>query len=316
MQMANLRQGFGAASNGSFRYLRHLLAGSASPRDVGPSRSLRTLRVATTALLVAAAGWVAAGLLWQIAVPPQGADPLATLAPGAAPGRSLDRTTAAQPQLAFFGVAEAPEAPLPQSAGPYVLSGVFLSSDPSASRAIVRIGDVDQIFATGGRLPNGETVEAIEGSRIILNTPAGRQTLALPTPDLSPAPEVDAPAVRPARPVEAPVANVPVQATPTVNRSQISDRQAVLAMAGNIKASIVTADGGVTGLRLDDIAGVELLNSVGLRNGDVITAVNGVPIRDTASLAKVAESLNGSPSATIVVLRNGAVTRKTVNIAD
>ncbi len=56
-----------------------------------------------------------------------------------------------------------------------------------------------------------------------------------------------------------------------------------------------------------------LINQIGLRAGDVVTAVNGAPVDSLARGQQIVESLRSASSARVTVLRDGKPTDVTIS---
>ena len=277
--------------------------------------ALNLIRGLTLVVLVILAAWITSGLVWNVASPARiGAGATVDISGGGAATATAGQTGATGPQLDFFGVGTQP---VRVSSGPYVLAGLLVNADPKASRAIIRNGQSDVIYAIGDALPNGETLAAIEKDQVILQSANGRETLPLPKPDLSAASPLPPDALAIAPPPAPPDAGLAgLQAPSTINRSLLSDNAALATQLASVKTSLVNANGGVGGVRIDDVGQADILRTMGLQNGDVIASVNGIAVHGQDSVAAIMGSLSGGSAANLVILRNGTVTRKTINIVN
>jgi general secretion pathway protein C len=57
-----------------------------------------------------------------------------------------------------------------------------------------------------------------------------------------------------------------------------------------------------------------LINQIGLRAGDVITAINGAPVDSLSRGQQIVESLRSASSARVTVLRDGKPTDVTISL--
>ena len=57
-----------------------------------------------------------------------------------------------------------------------------------------------------------------------------------------------------------------------------------------------------------------LINQIGLRAGDVITAINGAPVDSLSRGQQIVESLRSASSARVTVLRDGKPTDITISL--
>jgi S1-C subfamily serine protease len=65
------------------------------------------------------------------------------------------------------------------------------------------------------------------------------------------------------------------------------------------------ASGGGQGMRVQNIGNDSLLAQLGVREGDVIQSLNGVPIRNMADVSNAINSLLGGSRMDVSVLREG-----------
>jgi len=74
-------------------------------------------------------------------------------------------------------------------------------------------------------------------------------------------------------------------------------------------------DGGhLTGVRVSAGADATLLSRIGLRAGDVVTAINGSPVNTLARGEQIVDSLRTASSARVTVLRDGKPTDITISL--
>lgn len=72
-----------------------------------------------------------------------------------------------------------------------------------------------------------------------------------------------------------------------------------------ITPSIVRKDGAVAGIRVYPSRNRKLFRELGLRNGDIITEINGIIIDDPNKGLEIFQQISDSPSLTINILRGG-----------
>jgi S1-C subfamily serine protease len=73
-------------------------------------------------------------------------------------------------------------------------------------------------------------------------------------------------------------------------------------------------NGNVLGITSDSLGGISIAREVGLRNGDIIQSVNGIPIVSEASLFDLADRLQGQSTFVARLLRNGKPATLTVRL--
>lgn len=249
--------------------------------DLSPRHARTALDIATAAVVVSVA-IALAGLTWRIAghagtgavTVPSGARPVAQMA---------DIT----PALAFapFGKGAITDASQP-TALPLKLKGVFAASPAELSVAYIEVGGAPAKAFRIGEAAGGGTIEGILRDRVLLRVNGRIEFLAFPDPTLTADQQADAAAP--------PQGQSPTAATPTPPPS---------ATAAAI-ANLAPAPGG--GLQ------VGAAPPPGLRQGDIITSVNGRPIVSQASAASALAAAQSSGSAQIQITRDGKPVTLTV----
>ncbi|MGH0030720.1 MAG: PDZ domain-containing protein [Myxococcota bacterium] len=247
-----------------------------------------------------AIGWglavlVAAALLLWIGLrgggpPPE--EPGATAGPDAPSGPSAPSREVAPPAVAPGP--DAPAAPLdpslPHTDLPLRLVATVVRDDRALSLATVE--DLErtrhQVIAEGQAFRGHPraVLERIERRRLILDNDGVREQLVLDPADR--APEVDLSALAP---TEEQLAHRRAMAS---RLRAITDagpgyldggeRSGLLAEG---EVSAVYEDGEMVGVRLDEVVPGGLYDRVGLRSGDVVTSINGVPMGDPTAAADV-----------------------------
>ena len=311
--MTALLESMGSFSETWAQRVRRLVPGGSGGGPLNrQTLPLNLARGLTLLALVAFAAWIVAGLVWDVTVPSPTGSGAAVSASGPTAGPTTSGAGQSGAQLSFFGVGAQADAPV--SSGPYTLSGVMLSSDASQSRAIIRADQADHVYAVGDKLPNGQTIAAIEADRVIVETSAGREALPLPKPELGGSVPGDLNAGAAAAPAPAAQDDAALAAlrAPATIDSSLLNPETLADQLGRVRTSMVA--GGSGGIKLVDIGNSPILRSMGLRPGDVISSVNGQQITPEQSLAAILATVAGSPTANVVIVRNGIVTRKTVSI--
>jgi len=72
--------------------------------------------------------------------------------------------------------------------------------------------------------------------------------------------------------------------------------------------------GKLSGVRVSSATDAALINQLGLRPGDVVTAVNGSPVDSLARGQQIIESLRSASSLRVTVMRDGKPTDVTVSL--
>jgi len=202
------------------------------------------------------------------------------------------------------------------------LRGVFSSRDKNAARAIIANprGDEDS-YRIGAQLPGGAVLNEIYPDRVILEHNGQLETLKLPVEELEPGSVPDS---------GSPVDNGSVSQSGQIpggdtNSSNVADlssstadnaellgqyRSALLSdpnsMMGLINVRPYQKDGQLVGYRLRPGKDRALLRRFGLRSGDIVTAVNGVPMNNPVKALEVLRDLSTASQLTVDIERNGA----------
>jgi general secretion pathway protein C len=190
---------------------------------------------------------------------------------------------------------------LPAAAPPdLILKGCVVSRDEAASVAVLSSGGRTRIVAVGEKAFGGELVSvAAEG--VVLAFGTDRTTVRV---------SAAAPAQRPT-PAPASTRTVAREAaaTTTLNMPRADvDRRVALEMdriLAETALAPVTEGGRVTGVAVRRLAGGTVLSDVGLRVGDVITAINGTQIDGLATLMGLYGRLQGERQLDATILRDG-----------
>ncbi len=230
---------------------------------------------------------------------------------GAAPGaqrRSSGNNIARITDGHLFGNAPAPAAQdslhnAPDAGGAFLLSGVIASRDPKTGYAIVgRTGRPTRLYHAGATLvglSGGRLYEVYE-DRVILDLEGRFETLRLPHPG-SASSGVSGSVLQPA--IVRSVRSEPaaVTAVPdTINLPMSPAR-----MFRNLNPVPRFAAGRFGGLRLMPSPDDE--EKFGVRNGDLVVAVNGVPLTNASAVSGLlGNQVNQHTTVSLTVLRDGA----------
>ena len=282
------------------------------------------------AVFGALALWLLARLVW--AVLPRGD------AAFDAPLRMAGAAAGAAPQSIakwhLFG-----NTPLRPGAGPgapatmsLILRGTVADRDPRAGVALIDDPDhgeralkVGEEVAPGTRLaavyPDHVALEH-EGAQEILSLPRDRNLapadVVRPTPatvtgHALPAAAAGAPS-KFAAPLAVPAALQAIKAPADWQRTVARLRQDPDELMCRVPVVPVLDGGKLSGVRLSATADAALISQIGLRAGDVITSVNGMPIDSFSRAQQVMATLGNAGSARVTVLRDGKPAEITVSL--
>lgn len=186
-----------------------------------------------------------------------------------------------------------------------VLSGILASEDPQQGYAIVgESAATARMYAVGGVLPGGVRLHSVYPDRVVLDRSGSLEALALPKrplAGLAPAP-VAAPAPAPAPDTQLEQMKQAMQRDPS-------------ALSEVIRAQQVLAGGRQKGFRVYPGNNPRAFSRLGLRPGDLITAVNGTPLDDPARGEEIMRTLGSAAQARVTLVRNGRDTDVVLDLA-
>ncbi|MEJ0100559.1 MAG: type II secretion system protein GspC [Pseudomonadota bacterium] len=160
-----------------------------------------------------------------------------------------------------------------------------------------------KVYRVGDSVPGGAVLHAVYVDRVLLNRAGAIEALMVPPLNgqaaggVVPPPVVANPAVSLAR-----VQQV-MQNNPNL-LNQVIQRQAVF------------ADGHLRGMRVNPGQNAQAFSKLGLRPGDLVTAINGTPLDDQARSNDVFNSMANSAVAHVTVVRGGKEQELNLNLAD
>jgi general secretion pathway protein C len=265
--------------------------------------------VATVVLVIALglqAGVIVMNLIGGVVPAPSPESLAAAQATPAPERRFVNPATIANAHL--FGSAEV-EAPVqdaanaPQTSLPLVLTGIIANDDPEQGLAIIgeNAGSA-RVKAVGDSLPGGATLHSVYGDRVMLDRNGRLESLALPRQFQSTAPPPTAAALTPTD-------------TPIVERMRrlIADQPGVI--SDIMRPQPVFAQGKQRGYRVYPGRNRQAFIRLGLRPGDLVTAINGTPLDDPARGQEIFSTIGSASEAQVTVMRNGQQQDLTLNMA-
>jgi general secretion pathway protein C len=185
-----------------------------------------------------------------------------------------------------------------------VLAGVIAASDEKLGFAMLGTSSADiKVYRVGATVPGGVRLHAVHVDRVMLDRGGTIEALMMPqraSTGLAPAPV----------PVAAPAPTASVERVQQIMREnpgiigQVIQRQAVF------------ADGKLRGMRVFPGPNAQAFNRLGLRAGDLVTAINGTALDDQTRSNEVFNTLSGAADARITVMRNGATQDLQLNLAE
>lgn len=263
------------------------------------SQMLARLPLAVAAVLVVLISVRAALLVADLAGPPA-ADSFTPAA--VAPTVRNVTDVAAILRANIFGQSPpATGADAPVTSMQLLLTGVVAAPDEKLGVAMIGTNATNlELKRVGDSVPGGARLHAVQVDRVLLDR--GGAIESLPLPEL---------------------ATVGFTAPPQVGTASLSMarvEQAIRANPGVIGQVMhrtpVFVDGRLRGLRVSPGPNAAAFTRLGLRNGDLVTSINGVELNDEARSRDVFDSLSGAAEARVSVERNGTSQELVLNLAE
>ena len=191
----------------------------------------------------------------------------------------------------------------PQTAAQLILAGVLAVPDPKRGLAIIGpSAAAARLYMVGGAMPGGVSLYSVYPDHVLLERSGAIESLQLP---------------KKLAPVVAP--------PPAVAGGPLSPGQRLAALAqgngallgGLVRATPVMIGGKLSGFRIDPgmRASIASFTKLGLRPGELVTAVNGTPLDDINRGNEILQTLSSAASATLTVQRNGQPVELNLNLA-
>lgn len=237
-----------------------------------------------------------AGLSAAPRVPPA-MMPMDSGSANAAPALRLDSIVNAH----LFGEAHSTASnDAPQTAAALVLAGVLAVPDPQKGMAIIGpSAGAAKLYAVGSAVPGGVRLHAVYSDRVLLDRNGVLESLLLPK-KLSG------------------LAAAPVAAaqTPAQRLAALAQNGGGGLLGGLVRAQAVFSGGKLSGYRIfpGGRTNVAAFTQLGLRPGDLVTAVNGTPLDDPNRANDILQTLSSMGSANVTVLRNGQAQDISLNL--
>ncbi|HEY6984583.1 MAG TPA: type II secretion system protein N [Rhodanobacteraceae bacterium] len=276
-------------------------------------------------VLGALAIWLLARLIWLLV--PRGDVALGTATPqvgdsGPAPARSIAKWHLfGNTPLAAAGVGGAGTLAM-------ILRGTLADRDPAAGIAV--IGDSERgelAFRAGEEIAPGAKLARVYPDHVVVLRDGAEETLKLTRDEnLMPGNIVRAPTNPSGRPGTAAAAagtsaSAGTLGTATTTRAPADWQQTVDRLRQNpgelarrVPIEPVLDGNRLTGVRISAAADATLLGRIGLRAGDVVTAINGAPVNSIARGEQIVDSLRTASSARVTVMRDGKPTDITISL--
>jgi general secretion pathway protein C len=247
-----------------------------------------------SAVLVLVLAWLFAELTWSM-IPRRNTASVSTAAPTMA-AHQVDAEQVADKHL--FGTAQASNTgPAPDTTLAFTLHGIAAAKRATDSRALIEANGDEEPYGVGAQLPGGVTIHAIYADRVLLDRGGRLETLRLPQQDIGGG-NNDGQSMG---------AQPQSMAPPTQNLGQL--RQEIMnnptRLMQVVRTMPVMDHGKLTGYRIYPAGNPSVFNQLGLKPGDVVNSVNGIPLTDPAQSMRVLSSLKTSDQISVGLIRNG-----------
>lgn len=184
---------------------------------------------------------------------------------------------------------DAPETDLPLE-----LRGTLASDSEDNALAIIADGRQERVYGLGDTIRSGVTLHAVQREQVLLNRGGALESLKLPRPEEvegTPAP------TRRARPSIRRAAGQP-------SMSQVLTQNAAQ-FTQIISPRPYYVGGQQRGYRLYPGSDRQSFAKLGLRPGDIVTAINGTPLNNPSQGARIFSELGNAQSITVTLERGG-----------
>jgi general secretion pathway protein C len=210
----------------------------------------------------------------------------------------------------LFGVAVADPATqdpnnAPLSSANLILAGTIATENPKRGIAIISDGGPSKVFSTGDNV-NGASLYSVYLDHVILDRGGTLETLILPRlltgGSRMPPRHVAAADTRTAQAVQ----NI---------KHMVEQNPSILDQVMRTVASYDNAAGKLRGFRAYPGRNRALFNTLGLKPGDLVTAINGQPLDDAQHSQEVINTIQTSSFVTVTIERGGQKQDISLNIA-
>ena len=228
-------------------------------------------------------------------------------APHVRPGVDVQKVVSAH----LFGMAAAePGAQdpsnVPLSSANLVLAGTIASLDPKHGVAIITDGGPSKVYSVGDNV-SGATLHSVYLDHVILDRAGVLETLVLPR---------QLAGSRPVAAVRRPGGGDPRTVAAVDNiRRLVQQDPGILDQVMRTVASYDNAAGKLRGFRAYPGRNRAIFNKLGLKPGDLVTAINGTMLDDPQHSQEVFNTIQTSDHVTVTIERGGQKQDITLNIA-
>jgi general secretion pathway protein C len=212
----------------------------------------------------------------------------------------------------LFGVAVADPstqdpANAPQSSANLLLAGTIATQNPKRGVAIISdAGSASKVYSVGERI-GGASLHSVYLDHVILDRGGALETLLLP--------RQLPPSARGAAAVRRPAGDPRTAAAVDNIRRMVQQDPGILDQVMRTVASYDNAAGKLRGFRAYPGRNRAIFSKLGLKSGDLVTAINGTPLDDPQRSQDVFNTIQTSDHVTVTIERGGQKQDITLNIA-
>jgi general secretion pathway protein C len=301
--------------------------------EVDRDRAAGRAALAACAVLGALAVWLVVRLVWLLV--PRGDAALDASAAriaataGAAPAQSIAKWHLFGTTPGATGGSNA----IASTSG-MILRGTLADRDPAAGIAVISGGSDggERAYRAGEAVAGGIKLARVYPDHVILLRDGAEETLALTRDrNLAPGNVVRQPvpggarasSTNPNAPQNVAAANAAAANAAAVRAAQAPPdwretverlRQNPDELAKRVQIVPVMDGAKLTGVRVAPGSDAALIGQIGLKSGDVVTAINGAPVDSLARGQQILESLRSASNARVTVLRDGRPTDVVISL--
>jgi general secretion pathway protein C len=247
-------------------------------------------------ILVLLLAWLLAQLTWSL-IPRRSTALISNTAPTVAAHQVNAERVAGQH---LFGTAQAGNAgPAPDTTLAFTLHGIAAGKRAADSRALIEANGDEEPYGVGAQLPGGVKIHAIYADRVILDRGGSLETLRLPQQDLGGGGSNNG---NPGMAMQPRAMAPPTQSLGQLRQEIMNNPQRLMQV---VRTMPVMDHGKLSGYRIYPAGNPSIFNQLGLKAGDVVTAVNGIPLTDPAQSMRVLSTIKTSDQISVSLLRNG-----------
>lgn len=210
----------------------------------------------------------------------------------------------------LFGIAAAESgaqdpANAPPTTANLVLYGTIATQDPRHGIAIISDSGPSKVYSVGDRI-GGAALHLVYLDRVILDRDGNLETLKLPKIVLTGRPQIEPAAM---------AGNQRTMATLNNIRQLVQHDPGLLSSVIRAVASYDNRAGRLRGFRIYPGFNRRAFNVLGLRPGDLVTAINGQALDDPQHSQEVFNTIQSSDQATVTINRGGQTMDLSLNVA-